>query len=74
MSPSILITLILVLFFVLIFNIFVVRYLKKKDDLRLEALLQRLTTDLEKLDFEINGASVHVLTVDQILSENREQT
>jgi hypothetical protein len=74
LSPSILITLILVLFFVLIFNIFVVRYLKKKDDLRLEALLQRLTTDLEKLDFEINGASVHVLTVDQILSENREQT
>jgi hypothetical protein len=59
---------------VLIFNIFVIRYLKKKDDLRLEALLQRLTTDLEKLDFEINGASVHVLTVDQILSENREQT
>ena len=58
----------------LIFNIFVIRYLKKKDDLRLEALLQRLTTDLEKLDFEINGASVHVLTVDQILSENREQT
>lgn len=34
----------------------------------------RLTTDLEKLDFEINGASVHVLTVDQILAENREQT